>query len=151
MAISILTGCAGSVIFPSYMSYTDVRVEEKKGSIVKFYSKERYEAVRPHDVSLYFIKWSAVNNPYNIVNWKHHYELGESSSPEWKYEKIAQITVTASYEISKAAVTLAMQEKAGSIGGHGLVDLFRKPIQVAFANQNISGYIYYGEVVRKEK
>jgi len=100
-------------------------------------------------IVFYYKSWHLLSVPDNLDNWKYHYKVGESSSPNFKFRKITSFTHY-SKNIDDENVKKILQITASKIGGSAIVNFYREPvIDGRMIPAKIIAYKYKGDVVVK--
>lgn len=157
--LAVATGCAPHSLHfgpPIEKDVIDRNVTESP--IVRHFKNKRYDKQREaSDIELHFKQFDFLNSPIATENWELYYVLGEGSKPEWKYGKIAEVTVYVSTVDDEVILDL-FRRSASEIGGSGVIDMYRKPLSLPDTAQYYYGsrispvyaYVYYGLVVREK-
>ena len=102
----------------------------------------------PDDISFFYYLFHPLNEPNLIKNWEYHYKIQPASSPDWSYEKLAEVVIYLRDRDDTQASNI-FRHTASTIGGEGVIDIYRKPITTKRTPAPIASHLYYGVVVRK--
>jgi len=155
-----ISGCSQSSVYSlAPMENSDLIEHVKKSPIFKSINKKKTtHTTSPQQVALYFKKFNSFNKPSMIQNWEKHYVLGEASSPNYSYTKLAEMEFYMPITNNKRAIE-KIKNAVSKFGGDGIIDLYKKPIS-SYGNKRkfddgsartmINTYLYYGVVISKK-
>ena len=125
--------------------------------VIKVAGKQHFDP-RPAGtrIEMYYKKFNLLTEPGGIEDWEWHYKMGEPSKPAWKYVRLGEVTIYRADRSDPHAI-LALRKAAAQLGGDAVIDLQREPIALkgsfkygVKSSQEIVGYMFYGDVVRKK-
>lgn len=119
---------------------------------VRALSSQKFESrTSPAQVEFYYFWWNPLTKPNAVQNWEDIFVMGKSSSPAWRYDKLADV-VLAKRRKNDAEARAELQGIASRMGGDAVIDLRRDPmIDAPKFGSRIIGYRYLGTVVRRER
>lgn len=144
----LFTGCAGmDAAFIDELSIDEMEQKIDNSPEIKFLTDKRFEQITlPEDIQVYYIKFHPFSEPNLVDNWQQMYVLGEPSSPEWKYRKIAQLKIYLPNGHIKEGINL-LKEEASKIGGDAVIDVFREPITKLWSRSYVGPYKVEKEII----
>lgn len=146
MAAVALTGCVSSHFVERPEDLFAASPQVSALSTQKFESR-----TAPGHIEFYYFWWNPLTKPNAVQNWQEIFVLGPSSSPAWRYEKVADVVLSKRRKDDVEAKA-ELQALASRMGGDAVIDLRRDPmIDAPKFGSRIIGYRYLGTVVRQDR
>ncbi len=139
-----LSGCVSGLHVP------DIDEQIAASPVVEMAMSESFTPrTATENIALFYRDWNAWTRPAAVKDWKHHYVMGDASSPQWPFIKVAHVTVYLR-DLNDAQAVAQLRETAHSLGGDAIVNLYREPlIDKKTMPADIIGYRYKGLIVSK--
>lgn len=104
---------------------------------------------RAESIVFFYKSWHALSVPNNLNNWEFHYKIGESSSPNFKVQKITSFNHYQK-EINDEAAKKVLQSSAAKVGGDAIINFYREPvIDGRVLPAKVIAYKYKGDIVKR--
>jgi hypothetical protein len=147
------TGCATqSLFFLRPMDQSEVsNLISASPSITRLSQKAFEVRTPPSDIAFYYHRFTVLSQPDLIANWEYHFVIKGASSPDWSYDRVAQVIAYLPTRDDQSAYS-TFRGIASSQGGDAVLDMYRKPIVTEKwydKPAHIAAYLYYGVVVRR--